>query len=235
MEDQFEDVKEQPVSETAKVVEETFGTQAEEVKYPGVQMSDVISPAIAESIRSQLPPRPDNPYEISESWSRGRDYKKPFDYTIEASGQKVKLRRLDMGDLLKLGIAEEMDFMTKALMSNNEQKSGGEAIASAVMQAGNFDRMEGMINKVVLAGLLAPKPHHPPMHHEQNEEDKAILVVDEDAKKDGVLYVDSIPFSDRMELFSVIFESDGLATFRGEQTFGLGNVENVSDVSLPAD
>lgn len=173
------------------------------------------------------PTEPENPYALSDSWSRGREYKKPFDYVIPSSNQKVKLKRLDMGDLLRLGVAEEMDFMTKALMTGDENKSGGEAIASAVTKSGNFDRMESMINKVVLAGLLAPKPHQPPL------DDNGLA--DNDAKKDGVLYVDEIPFQDRMDLFSVIFESDGLATFRNEQTASVGDVETVPSVSLPAD
>lgn len=176
---------------------------------------------------SPIPPEPQNPYAISESWSRGREYKKPFDHTIASSGQVVKLKRLDMGDMLKLGIAEEMDFMTKALMTNEKKETGGEAIASAVYKSDNFERMQKMINKVVLAGLLAPKVHHPPLNDDGE--------IDEEAKKDGTLYVDEIPFGDRMEMFSVIFESDGLATFRDEQTAGVGDVETVSSVSLPAD
>jgi hypothetical protein len=190
-------------------VESTFGTVTPENPIPAA------------------PEPPKEKYALSDSWSRGREYKKPFDYVIEGSGQEVKLRRLDMGDLLKLGIAEEMDFMTKALMTNEEKKTGGEAIASAIMQGGNFDRMESMINKVVLAGLLAPKPHQPPLKDDGS--------VDDEAKNENVFYVDTIPFSDRMELFSVIFESDGIATFRSEQTAGVGNVETVPSVSLPAD
>lgn len=162
-----------------------------------------------------------DPYALSDSWSRGREYKKPFNHTIEASGQTVQLRRLDMGDLLKLGIAEEMDFMTKALMTSNNKESGQEAVSSAIMKSDNFDRMESMINKVCHAGLLKPKVLMPPLH--------------ENARQDGMLYVDEIPFGDRMELFSVIFESDGLATFRGEQIVGVGNVETIPSVQLPAD
>lgn len=173
-------------------------------------------------------------YGLSPAWSKGRDYKKPFDYVIESSGQEVKIRRLDMGDLLKLGIGEEMDFMTKALMSSEKKETGTDAVASAVMGAGNFENMEGMINKVVLAGLITPRVHTPPMKEFVGPKGLT-LVVDEEAKKENVLYVDDVPFTDRMELFSVIFDSDGLATFRGEQADGVGDVETVPSVSLPAD
>ena len=190
----------QPV---AKKVEETFGTPVSEL------------------------PVSDNPYALTESWSRGREYKKPFNYTIPTSGQTVKVKRLDMGDLLRLGVAEQMDFMTKALMDSDKKETGGEAVTSAIMKADNFDRMEEMVNKIVLAGLLQPKPHMPPLAEDGT--------VDEEAKKDGILYVDEIPFADRMDLFSVIFESDGLATFRNEQTPSVGDVETMQSVQLPAD
>lgn len=178
------------------------------------------------------PAAPKEKYALSDSWSKGRDFKKPFDYVIESSGQEVRVRRIDMGDMLKLGVAEEMDFMTKALLNQEKPEVGGAAVATAVMKAGNFEKMENMINRIVMAGLITPKVHQPPL---KNDEKTGELVTDQDAKKDDVLYVDDIPFSDRMELFSVIFETDGLATFRGQQAFGLGNVENVSTVSLPAD
>jgi hypothetical protein len=212
---------------TAMVNEEQEYPLGESPEYQAEKRAEVESAFGVPVKENPQPSAPKEPYALSESWSRGREYKKPFDYVISTSGQTVKIRRLDMGDMLRLGIAEEMDFMTKALMSNEKTETGGEAVASAVMKSDNFDRMDKMINKVVLAGLLAPKPHHPPL--KDNGE------VDEEAKKDGILYIDEIPFGDRMEMFSVIFESDGLATFRGEQTASVGDVETVPSVSLPAD
>lgn len=164
----------------------------------------------------------DDKYALSPTWEKSNEFKRPFDYTLKETGQVCLLRRMDMGDFLKLGIAEELDFMSKALMTDT---SGGDdarqAVSSAMMKSDNFNKMEKMINLVVQAGVV--KPHLQPIpEHEA-------------ARQPGQIYVDSIPFNDRLELFSVIFDSEGLSTFREEPEDGVGDMANVSDVSLPAD
>jgi hypothetical protein len=163
-------------------------------------------------------------YALSPSWVNGANYKEPFDHTIAGSGQIVHLRRLDMGDLLKLGIAEQMDLMSKALMAEDKPQSDQDAketLSDVVLKSGNFDQMEKMINAVVVAGVIIPKIYAVPLH--------------ENARQKGLVYVDSVPFADRMELFSVIYEAEGLAMFRAEQTDGVGDVADVPVVPLPAD
>ena len=93
----------------------------EEKDAEDTQRQSPINPAdsFGEQIR---PTMPEDPYALSTAWAKGHEFKKPFDHIIENSGQKVKLRRLDMGDLLKLGVAEELDFMTKGLMSEDNPK-----------------------------------------------------------------------------------------------------------------
>jgi hypothetical protein len=160
-------------------------------------------------------------YALSPAWENSSKYKQPFDYTLEGTKQTVFLRRLDMGDLLKLGIAEELDFMSKALMQDDKSKEAKEAVSSAVMQGENFERMETMVNAVVVAGVIKPKIQAVPAH--------------DAARQPGQVYVDSVPFNDRIELFSVIFDSEGLSTFREEQEDGVGNVADEPSVPLPTD
>lgn len=164
----------------------------------------------------------DDKYALSSAWENANAYKQPFDYTIENTKQTVLLRRLDMGDLLKLGIAEELDFMSKALFADDTQaEKPKDAVTQAVMKGENFGRMEKMVNAVVVAGVIKPKIQATPEH--------------EAARQPGQVYVDSIPFSDRIELFSVIFDSEGLSTFRQEQETSVGNVADVPSVPLPPD
>lgn len=162
-------------------------------------------------------------YALSPAWSKTNDFRKPFDYTLQETGQTVLLRRLDMGDLLKLGIAEELDFMSKELMGTESTENGKptEALTAAITKAENFERMDVMINKVVATGVVKPPLHLPPR--------------DEAARQLGLIYVDSVPFTDRIELFSVIFETEGLSTFRQKQENGVGNLADVPSVQLPAD
>lgn len=163
----------------------------------------------------------DEKYALSPAWENAKEYKQPFDYQLENTGQLVLVRRLDMGDLLKLGIAEELDFMSKSLMSDDNSGTAKEAVNTAVMKADNFSKMEKMINTVVSAGVLKPRLYPLPEH--------------DNARQAGLIYVDTVPFSDRMELFSVIFDSEGLSTFRQEQEDGVGNVADEPSIPLPPD
>ena len=164
----------------------------------------------------------DDKYALSTSWEKSNEFKRPFDYTLKETGQTCLLRRMDMGDFLKLGVAEELDFMSKALMTDeNPGQDSQAAVSSAMMKSANFGKMEKMINLVVQAGVIKPHLQAVPEH--------------EAARQPGQVYVDSVPFNDRLELFSVIFDSEGLSTFREEQTDGVGNVADESVIPLPAD
>ena len=162
------------------------------------------------------------------TWSKAKDYKKPFKFKCP-SGQMTLIHRLDMSDLLRLGVAEDLDFMAKALMAaedtakeaEKKPDKAEEAVAQAMSKADNFAKLERTVNLVVQAGLLKPKTHLPPR--------------DENARQAGLMYVDSIFFEDRMSLFTQIFETEGLTTFREEQENGVGDVANVTSVSLPAE
>ena len=174
--------------------------------------------------------------QVSKKWIKNKSFKKPFDYHLEDSDQDVTVHRLDMPDLLKLGIANEMDFMSSALMSNPQadEAKAREAVADAAKKAGNFERMEIMINKVCMAGVIEPRLFPVPL--KSVSVDGVIKeVVDDEARSEELMYIDEVPWDDRMELFSVIFETEGLSDFREEQEPGVGNVEHVQDVQLPAD
>lgn len=161
-------------------------------------------------------------YALSPTWEKSNEFKRPFDYVIKESGQTCLVRRMDMGDLLKLGVAEELDFMSKALMTDEDKPDKpADAVSSVMMKSENFSKMERMINLVVLQGVIKPKLQQVPEHDQ--------------ARQPGQLYIDAVPFNDRLELFSVIFDSEGLSTFREEQENGVGNVADVPNVPLSAD
>ena len=164
---------------------------------------------------------------VSKKWKDHKGFKKPFDYHLVDSDQDLTVRRLDMPDLLKLGVADQMDFMTKALMENPQSPDEAKnAVADAARKSGNFANLEVMINKIVLAGVIDPRLFPVP----ETGPDGADGPRDED-----LMYIDEVPWDDRMELFSVIFESDGISDFREESQSDLGNVVDVQDVQLPPD
>lgn len=177
-------------------------------------------------------------YALSPRWEKNKDFKKPFHYIVgkgqitdeqaevyDGEDQLVQIVRLDMADLLKLGMAEELDFMSKALMAPDKKpendESAAKALQKAVLKGGNFLKMEAMVNRIVQGGIVNPHFHYPPEH--------------ENARQKGLNYVDTaIPFEDRMDLFSVIFETEGLSDFREEQASSVGDVADEQGISLPA-
>lgn len=175
-------------------------------------------------------------YEVT-AWGKNKDFKKPFEFTTP-SGQLTLLKRLDMGDILKLGVADELDFMTKALVADDPKPGEAEGESTSIIQAmvrgDNFDKMEKSINVVCAAGVIAPKLHPVPMLT-KTENGKTIVVPNDNARQEGLLYVDAIPFNDRLVLFGEIFETEGLTDFREEPAAGVGDVPNVSDVPLPTE
>lgn len=149
----------------------------------------------------------------------------PFEHTT-ASGQLCLIRRIGMGEILKLGFIEKFDFFTASI---SEGETAGapapESDASkrefAKKLLGNFDQMEETINSVILVGVIAPIVHAIPAGGRERSPEK--------------VYVDSIPFEDRVELFGEILDTEGLSSFRQESEASVGDVpadESVQDAPV---
>ena len=183
----------------------------------------------------------DEDFQISPKWEAHKDFRKPFVYeTKDADGnpvQKLLIRRIDMPDLMKAGISNQLDFVTKGLMTE-EPKPGAQpkdSVSNVIAMAENFERMEEMVHKVCLAGILKPKIHPVPVVVRTVDGKTVETQVPMEDRQPGLFYIDNIPWEDRQELFSVIFDSDGLTDFREKQESGVGDVEDVQSVQLPAD
>lgn len=167
-------------------------------------------------------------YGISPTWEKYKNFRDPFDYTLKESGQTLLLQHLDMGDILKLGFVNELDFLNKAMAGSTQKPESNQqqVIQEAFSKSQNIDKLMAMVDKVCVAGILKPKIHDiPPPDGDGNP----------GHRQAGLFYVDQIPFDDRQELFGVIFESEGLTDFREEQTPDVGTVADESVVSLPSD
>ena len=163
----------------------------------------------------------------TDDWGKDNDSKKPFEFTVP-SGKTVLVRRLDMTDILRLGMIEDLDFMAKALVTDDKKpadKTGPDedtsVILKAIGNAQNFSKMENMINAIVVHGVVAPKLYAPPLL--------------DAARPAGLRYVDSVDFTDRVAIFSVVFDSEGLSTFREESQPSVANLPDGDSVPLPAE
>lgn len=165
-----------------------------------------------------------------DDWGKPTENDGPFEHVLP-SGKKILVRRLDMADILKLGLLEDLDFMSKALFADDKKKpveggddEDGDSFVKAILKAGNFEKIEKTINLMVQAGVIAPKLHLPPPLNAKGEEPP---------RQKGLRYVDKVSFADRMEIFGIVFDSEGLSTFRNESTTGVADVPDVTDVPLP--
>lgn len=183
----------------------------------------------------------DEDFPISPKWEAHKDFRKPFVYEIKDKDgnpvQRLLIRRIDMPDLMKAGISNQLDFVTKGLMTE-EPKAGAtpkDNVSNVIAMAENFGRMEEMVHKVCLAGILKPKIYPVPVVVRTVDGKSVETELPMEERQPGLFYVDNIPWDDRQELFSVIFDSEGLTDFREEQKSSVGNVEDVQSVQLPAD
>lgn len=159
----------------------------------------------------------DDKYAISASWQKKVEQSAPFDYVLSGSGQTCLIKKIEMSDIMAFGLIDDLDFLAKE-MAEVSSADTGETKKSTRRK--NSKNMERVVNMIVQAGVIKPEIELPPEDDQQRE--------------DGVIYVDSIPFSDRIELFSVIYDTEGLTEFRQEQTLDVGTVENVTGVPLSA-
>lgn len=176
---------------------------------------------------------------VSSAWQAGKDFRTPFVHHLETSKQDVLLHRIDMSDILGMGLVDDLDFTAKAMADQEKktkkgedekgedesQESTDEPTRGPFFENGgkNFLRLQTLVNAVCVAGIIDPKVYPEPDH------DKA--------RQKGLLYINDLPWDDRMELFGVIFGNGGGTeeSFLEESPTDVGTLENVTDVPLPAD
>ena len=158
-----------------------------------------------------------------KSWgSKNKPSNEPFDFET-SSGQTVLIKRITVPDILRMGLLDTLDFFSKALSS--DEKAEGETptadsnFAKSLMK--NFGKMEETVDAVLIAGVIMPVVLPvPPAGH---------------ARDDDAVYVDDVPFEDKVELFTVILDTEGLSTFRPEPANDLGHVPDVESVQASAE
>lgn len=146
----------------------------------------------------------------------------PYEYTL-SSGDVILIKKLTMPEILRLGFLDKLDFFTKALSENADP---AKALANAPQDAdfakkllSNWSEMEDVIDKLLIAGVVAPQ---------------VVENVPNPVRKTGVVYCDTIPFNDKVDLFGELMDTDDLTRFRDEPETGVGHVsdgESVSDTT----
>lgn len=135
------------------------------------------------------------------------------------SGQKVKVRTLEMEDIIELNLLNELDtfsgfFDDEETKKEDENKTDLDFLKS-LGKDGKFKRFVETLDKVIIAGAIEPQ---------------IIQKVDpsqvQAAFEAGCVPVNKIPMPDKMAIFSVAFQGLGdMGDFRQGQDEGLATVE----------
>lgn len=144
------------------------------------------------------------------------------------SGGKVRIRELEIPDLLKLGVLDVVDTFTKKVLPKTPGKKAKAAtedkLAEKLMR--NPDQLDSMlvvVDKICVEAIVYPEVSLKP-------EDPA------EALDPNKFYAHLIPFEDRMEVFAK--SSSSLEEYfqaGGEQADAVGAVEESASVQLPSE
>ncbi|QFG08164.1 hypothetical protein SEA_OTTERSTEDTS21_25 [Gordonia phage OtterstedtS21] len=128
------------------------------------------------------------------------------------SGQLCQARTLEMEDIIRLGLINDLDTFSSAFGDDNEDRDGIEFLKS-VTDSGAFDKLTRTLNIVVVDRVVQPKVYAVPDQKKERKADR--------------IYIDQIKFTDKMAIFSVVFKGLGdMGDFREESGDGVGAVES---------
>lgn len=158
----------------------------------------------------------------------------PTEFDFECpSGQLCLMRKVDISVLMEKGLLTKLDSLTsivenEVIPKNAKQKAEAEAqkIKSAVdtLKSRTPEEMRTimtLVNELVVMSVVKPELH---------------LVPANGKRRDGVIYVDSVGFGDRMAIFGKCMEDTAnLRQFREGTGESLGDLEDVASVQLPSE
>lgn len=149
------------------------------------------------------------------------------DQVVECpSGQKVKVKPLDMPDIIEMNLLDELDtfsgFFDDESLNQDENSGSNLDFMKSLSQGGKFSKFMATLDKVICRGAIQPRIS-----------DSVPEGQEADALKAGVVPVRIIPIFDKMAIFSVVFQGLGdMGDFREGQTEGVGDMatEPVNEV-----
>lgn len=137
------------------------------------------------------------------------------------SGQLCQAKKLEMEDVIRLNIVNELDTFTSLFGDEDDAKQGDQDNLEAIKRmsdSGNMDRLMETLNTVTVDRVVQPPVLPIPL----GENGRPVPFED---RAPGV-YVDNIKFLDKMAIFGEIFEGlSDMADFREEPEPGVGAVE----------
>ncbi|QXO13679.1 tail assembly chaperone [Gordonia phage DumpTruck] len=150
-----------------------------------------------------------NPYEVT-SWGQDSGL---FDIELP-SGQVCQARKLEMEDIIRLGLINDLDTFTTLYGDEDEIKQTSDIdFIKKISEGDGFGRLLNTLNLVTIECVVQPQVWPVP---DQKKE-----------RKSNRVYIDAIKFEDKMFIFSKVFTGmSAMADFREEPGDDLGAVES---------
>ncbi|UVK63825.1 tail assembly chaperone [Gordonia phage LilyPad] len=146
------------------------------------------------------------------------------------SGSKVKVRELEIQDLLKLGVLDIVDsFSQEALPKQTPKGSSVEKkfLEDVAANKDQFEKMIDVMNKITAQAVVVPPVVYVPPPPEGQPESEL---------KEGVVYAHLVPLEDRLAIFEkAVAGMEDLFRSGEGQADDVASVADVQDVQLPAE
>lgn len=135
------------------------------------------------------------------------------------SGQKCRVRVLEMEDIIRLNLVNELDTFSGFFEEHDPNNpDSGMSMMKKLSDGDNFDRFSNTMDKVVVDSVVEPRILPRDANHEP-----------------GAVFVNQVPFVDKMAIFSAVFKGLGdMGDFREEQSDGVGAVEEQPIPAVPS-
>jgi hypothetical protein len=140
------------------------------------------------------------------------------------SGQKCRVRRVDIMDLLGGGILNDLDFLTSMVNETHIPNAGpgksNAALQGIVGDTKNLAKFQRTMTDVVLRVVIRPELHPVPAEGEP--------------RIDGRVYIDSVQMTDKIALFNWAVtgkEAEEIKQFREQAGEPVGDVATRESVS----
>lgn len=129
------------------------------------------------------------------------------------SGQLCLARKLQMEDIVQLGIIEEMDMFTDFAVQMDgaaeDAKQSDDTALDLMKDKERFAKIVEIVDKVVSATVVEPKLVRPVKMKGKKE-----VPLDPSEFEEGVVYTSYVDFTDKMHIFSTVFSGETIQQFR---------------------
>lgn len=133
------------------------------------------------------------------------------------SGQLCLARKLQMEDIVQLGIIDEMDMftefaadMTAAAGGAKSDEDQSEAALGLMKDKERFAKVVEIVDKVVSTTVVEPRIERPVTKDRKGRE----IPLDPSDFEDDVVYTSYVDFNDKMHIFGTVFSGETIDQFR---------------------